>query len=106
MEEYLEHEKLHKVADESQRIGEFLDWLNQQGINLMRWVEEVRTEEVEHLLTGKMYTRNVHVREWQHTGESIQALLARYFEIDLDKIDAEKRAMLAAIRRDRNGATP
>lgn len=106
MEEYPEHEKLHKVADESQGIGEFLDWLNDQGIVLMRWVDEVRTEEVEHRFTGKLSTRKVYIQEWQYTGESIQALLARYFEIDLEKIDAEKRAMLGAMRHGMNGATP
>lgn len=31
MSDYPEHEKMHKVVDESQKIGEFLEWLGTQG---------------------------------------------------------------------------
>lgn len=37
-------------------------------------------------------------RGWLNLRTSIQAVLAEYHEIDLDKIEAEKRAMLAKIR--------
>lgn len=75
---YPEHEKLAAVKDQSQAIGEFLDWLNGDGVHLARWDEE--------------WDRYFPVHE------SINALLARRFGIDLDRIEAEKRAMLDEIR--------
>lgn len=74
---YPEHEKLKRVADRSQAIGEFVDWLHTQGVTLAHWHN--CTQLVPH-------------------GTPIEKLLARYFEIDLDKIEEEKRAMLAALR--------
>jgi hypothetical protein len=78
MDPYPEHEKLKKVSDKSQAIGEFLDtFLPQQGIVLM-----------EHTEYG----------DYVPTHRSIQSLLAEFFGIDQKRIDAEKDAMLDAIR--------
>jgi hypothetical protein len=78
-----EHDKLHKIADKSQVIGEFLDWLPEQGIHLARWVYDEGYDR-ERLVTG--------------AGKSNTALLAEFFEIDLDKIETEKRALLEHLR--------
>jgi hypothetical protein len=77
---YPEHEKLAKVSDRSQVIGEFLDWLrNDQGIVLA----EYGPNDVD-LFPARRHT----IEDW----------LALYFKIDLAKIEREKRAMLEAIR--------
>lgn len=74
-----ECDKLAAIADQSQEIGEFLDWLGEQGIRLAsytQWDEPVLVE----------------------ISDSFERLLARYFEIDLDKVDREKWALLKWLR--------
>ncbi len=85
-----EHERLSEIKDKSQAIGEFLDWLqNTKRIRLMtshvhddnecgRWCE----------------------REFEVFTSATEKLLAEFFEIDLDKLELEKRQMLAEIRKD------
>lgn len=75
--QYPEHEKLTKVKDESQSIGEFLEWLNPQGFAIAQW--------------------NGHTEQWD-CGTRHEWLLAKYFGIDTDKLEQEKRQMLAEIR--------
>jgi hypothetical protein len=78
MTNYPEHEKLSAVKDKSQAIGEFLDiFLPRQGIVLM-----------EHTEYG----------DYVPTHRSITSLLAEFFDIDQAKLDAEKEAMLDALR--------
>lgn len=77
---YPEHEKLHAIHDTSQTIGEFLDiFLPSKGIVLAEHDEE----------GGPLL--------WP-THRTIQSLLAEFFEIDQKRIDAEKEAMLEAMR--------
>lgn len=84
MSNYPEHEKMSKIADTSQKIGEFLDWLNsEKDIELKRWSEENN--------------------EYLSVFVSTTVLLAEFFEIDLTKIEAEKRAMLDAMRAMNDG---
>ena len=78
--DYPEHEKLSEVSDKSQAIGEFIDWLE--------------------------YEKGIHLGFYPDGQEPMQAvfmnirdLLADFFEIDLDKIDLEKDAMLEAMRK-------
>lgn len=78
MAAYSEHEKLAKISDESQTCGEFIDWLEGRGL---------------HLCEGESDTG----RYWP-SHRSITKLLAEFFDIDLEKIEAEKRAMLDEIR--------
>lgn len=82
MSGYPEHEKLRKVADLSQKIGEFLDFgLAKQGLVLCEaqdhWSDET---------------------QFYPTHKTVQSILADYFEIDQKKIDAEKEQMLEALR--------
>ena len=76
--EYPEHMKLRAISDESQAIYNFLEWCEEQGVVLAE-----RLGENENLF---------------RTGRSIRDLLAAHFEIDQDKIEAEKCAMLESIR--------
>lgn len=76
MSEYPEHEKLAAIREQSQAIGEFLD--------LGRWTL-------------------CELREWDDHSPTmepvnIQDALAEYFGIDQQKIEAEKREMLEALR--------
>lgn len=74
-----ECDRLAEVSEHSQTIGDFLEWLPQQGIQLCSIPEE-----------------------YDHTfvpiGRSIESLLAEFFEIDMAKVEKERRAVLDAFR--------
>ena len=123
MPEYPEHEKLMKISDKSQAIGEFLEWLGfEKGAVLHRWVED----EFDELCTGDLYHSCIDGKRawgdepdqassipckvcdgtgrvtkrfvgWADVGRT-QDLLAEFFEIDQDKLEQEKRAMLERMR--------
>ena len=78
MPSYPEHDKLRPVKDKSQAIGEFLEWASDRGWYLAEHVN------------GSYHLYAV--------AYSIQTVLADYFEIDLNRLDDEKRAMLDEIR--------
>jgi hypothetical protein len=107
MSDYPEHDKMQTIAEHSQKIGEFLDWL--------------RHEKHVQMLTTSVFTERCPVASCDPRDEGqycprcdntgvIQikadtpfwpnpvSLLAEYFEIDLDKIEDEKRAMLEKLR--------
>lgn len=74
---YQQHEKLNTVKDQSQAIGDFLEWLHsEKGIILASYGNSDSN-----LLTPD--------------GTAKERLIAEYFEIDLDALESEKRAMLA-----------
>ena len=77
MSDYPEHDKLHAVVEQTQAIGEFVEWLEGKGIFLARYVE------------GSNYPRSVH---------GFRDLLAEWAGIDQNKLEAEKRQMLTAQR--------
>lgn len=112
--DYPEHDKLRAVKDKSQAIGEFLDTcgmalcvVRQKGNNgesLYQW-KEGRERDRAPGWNDYLDGRAEHNPDFEEWGEgfvlapgSIQDKLAAHFEIDLDKIEAEKRAMLEAIR--------
>lgn len=72
-----ECDKLVAVAGESQKLGEFLDWV------LERYTLCDRDGESDFLYPAHI---------------NINSLLADYFEIDMNKVDAERSALLEAIR--------
>lgn len=74
---YPEHDKLKAVCGQSQTIGEFLEWLEYEKKLIICEHNE-----------GFYYP----------TFNKINDLLAEYFGIDQDKIEAEKKAMLQSIR--------
>ena len=84
MSDYPEHDKLTKVRDSSQLIGEFLDWAGQQGMSLCTCEEsEYRRERDAYIPVRKR----------------IEDLLAEFYEINLTKLEHEKQAMLDALRK-------
>lgn len=76
--------KLALVADDSQKIGVFLDWLEERGIVLAHYDED----DLERVFTRK------------------EDLLAEYFDVDLKAVERERRAILAGIRASHDAATP
>lgn len=81
MSDYPENEKMASVRDESQTIGGFLEWLlGERQLVLC----EPREGRIDNFYMPVRYT--------------IQDLLAEYFEIDLDKVDQERRQMLETLR--------
>ena len=86
--EYPECEKMAKVSDKSQTIGEFLDWLRGEAGYI---IAEYGADSDKDRDEGPF---PIH--------KSIEQLLADYFEIDLNKVETEKRKMLDKIRRDAN----
>lgn len=78
LSKYPEHDKLQKVQVESQAIGEFHDWMNEQGYNICEL-------EGEHDRFIPIHRR-------------IDDLMAEFFGIDRDKVEEEKRQMLDEMR--------
>jgi hypothetical protein len=77
MSSYPEHDKLTEVKDETQAIGEFIDWCqDEKGIVLAKLDDQGHAS----------------------AGGGLMDLLAEWAGIDLRKIEAEKRQMLAQIR--------
>ena len=70
--------KMQEVQATSQAIGEFLEWLqSEQRIDLCS------------IIKGAGHDR------WAPITEGTQQLLARYFEIDLDAAERERRTVLS-----------
>ena len=88
---YPECEKLAKVSEDSNKIGRFLDWLQSQGIMLAKYHEH----------TDDCYDEDGYDYECEYTEEMIQPvyenkedMLARYYNIDMDKVEKERREIL------------
>jgi hypothetical protein len=84
MSKYPEHDKLQAVQEESQTIGEFLDL----GPYMLCEHYAINPE------TGSPYIEP----HWMPVRKSISDILAEYFEIDQNKLEEEKRAMLDEMR--------
>lgn len=78
---YPECSRLVSVSDESQVIGEFLEWLQARY---------------------QLCTLD-HYDYFQPQYPNINQLLADYYGIDLDKVESERRAMLADLRSKKEG---
>ena len=79
METYPECEKLKAVAPTSQTIGEFIDWLAEtHGIYLADY----------QMNTNQLYA----------TRKFTTHLLAEFFEIDMVKVEEERRQILKNIK--------
>lgn len=120
MSEYPEHDKLTKVQDQTQAIGEFLEWVGgEKHARLMVWTEWNEPTEDDCPRTHyseknkaacptchgtDRYTRNVHHNAWLPVQGSTEELLAAWAGIDLAAVEREKRAMLARFQAGTGGA--
>jgi hypothetical protein len=77
MSKYPEHEKLQALGGKNQTVGDFIEWLGQCGIVL---AEFDKHDDL----------RSAH--------KSRDHLIAEFFELNLSKLEAEKRQMLDDIR--------
>jgi len=78
MSDYPEHDKMMKVKDQAQIIGDFLDWLPTTRRYVLACFDGDCLDFVDDGVIGR--------------------LLDQYFDIDSDKVELEKRQMLVAIR--------
>lgn len=93
---YPEHEKLSKVKEQSQKCGEFLDWLHERyvlGQHHKHVAECYEDDDGEDVNICAMSTSILYVASANTT-----KLLAEFFEIDEKKLEEEKLAMLAKLR--------
>ena len=106
---YPECEKLAAVADKSQAIGDFLDWLRSGEADNTRFkrpiflaANSIVAEEWHHGEQDLLEDEDCDVDEGKlcYWGYDIRRLLAKYFEIDLDKVESERRAMLEELRKE------
>ena len=77
--------KIIEAAEDSQKIGEFLEWLDEQEIILAEW-------------TGSEYCEECGEEPLMRTSQSREQLLANYCGIDLAKAEKERQALLDEIR--------
>ena len=86
-EKYPECEKLAKVSEKSQLIGEFLEWLqNEKEIALAKWAQ----------VEGSVFS-NSNLFLVNHT----ESLLYEFFEIDMKKVEKERKQMLKELRENK-----
>lgn len=76
-----ECDKLKIIQPDSQKIGAFLEWLSDQGLQICR-LEDMSVDDM-----------------WIPDYVNIQKRLEKYFEIDMNKVEAEKRAILESIQK-------
>lgn len=77
--------RLVAASSESQKIGEFLDWLNfELGVTLC--VLDERSDSFQPARGMGLFS-------------TTERLLARYYGIDLDRVERERGRMLAYLRR-------
>lgn len=76
-----ECEKLAAVSEDSNKIGNFIEWLRgTMGMDIAIW-------------------ENERLVEADYRGDyGINRLLAQYYGIDLDKVEEERRALLEWLR--------
>ena len=82
MSTHPELDKLRAAAKKSQIIEDFIDWLDEQGIHLAEYVL------VEGICDPILMPRT----------ESTVQLLARFFDINLNKVEAKRRQLLDELR--------
>ena len=106
-ERYPEHEKLKAVAHESQTVGSFLEWLeNEKHVELA--VRHEHTEgcyEEDVRLHGEGDPPFHWIARCGYREDALQPaflaprkLLAEFFEIDEEELEREKRKMLEELR--------
>lgn len=92
---YPEHQKLKAVAERSQTVGTFLDWLrDEKGISLA--VQHEHNESCHE--EGRWNRCGYSAGDYVPAFASTRNLLAEFFAIDEERLEREKRAMLAEMR--------
>ncbi len=77
-----ELEKLGKIKDKSQLIGEFIEWLRENNYHICEFKKFDDFDEEQLVFTNL----------------SIEEILAKYFNIDLKKAEEERQKILQELR--------
>lgn len=96
-----EIEKIVEVQDESNAISGFLDWLQESGYAICEYREVEEENPAGPVLATIGIVEDLPpymVEKWVIKRESHEQLLAKYFLIDLDKVEAERLEFLERIR--------
>jgi hypothetical protein len=88
-----EIEKLAKVQDKSQAIGEFIEWLGDNNMAIVRYATK------EDMFDDEGERNGIREGDYLTMIQSIEKLLAKYFKIDLNKVEKEKRELLAQLQK-------
>lgn len=88
-----EHEKLAAVSDKSQACGEFIEWLQGQGLCLAE--PHSHSEDCRY---GGFKICNLRDQELIPAQRNMRRLLAEFFDIDEEKLEQEKQAILNQMR--------
>lgn len=100
-QKYPECDKLERVSDESQNIGEFIDWLhNEKGYCIANTHAHqegcfARPEFDDDDDAECGYKED----ELQPIHLTIEKLLAEYFDVDMDKVEKERRKIIEDLRK-------
>lgn len=90
MTDYPECEKLSAVRDKSDLLSSFLDFMRDEGITLAKWsengIDEDRAGPFLYSVCGGDNEKN--------------ELLAKFFGIDMKKVEAERRALLTSLQKE------
>ncbi len=87
-----EHDKLKLISGKSQAIGDFLEWTRATLCTTHEHADNCRGD------SGRLMC-GLSSGEYEEVRTPIRKLLAQYFDIDEQKLEDEKVAMLDAIRR-------
>lgn len=96
-----ELDKIRAHQDTSQEIGSFIEWLSTEarfgpqsgeGRRAAIRAQKLNNSPVELCLFDEAWD------EWRPVGLKIEEMLARYFKIDLNVVEEERRAVLEHIR--------
>ena len=90
-----EVEKMVAAQEESMTLSGFLDWLSDNGYAICeeKEFEEPDATEALAIVAGIELPPNMVIRWWPRR-KSNERLLADFFEIDLDKVEEERRVIL------------
>lgn len=83
-DQYPECKRLADCSDDSQKIGEFIDWCNAQGYHLCEYLS---------------VTPNSRTKQLSPLSVTMEQLLAKYFNIDLKVVETERRKLLDELRK-------
>ena len=81
-----EFEKIQTNHDESQVIGMFLEWLQNEQEVILCTCDKRKSDKLDE-------------EYYDPIDDTIEQLLAEYFDIDLDKVEKERRGLLDEIRK-------
>lgn len=111
--QYPEHDKLRAVKDKSQTVGEFIEWLGENGFYICERVETQDPRPIEvpspdsrkaERLGDAFFRVMQSIADnqqlyWPTSKRLPNSLLAKFFDIDENRLESEKRTMLDELRK-------